>query len=107
MAIYVNGIRRDGAGNDGKRPIEFDFSSIEQNTFTEKIDGDILLTYTVTRDASDEIISIADPNQDVTQIAWPAYPATYDEYSFLAGICIGRSMKGVTIVNGISIEEAY
>lgn len=102
MAIYVNGIRRDGAGNR-KRPIQFDFSQIaSSDVFTETVESGDEAQYTVLRDSANKIISVISPDGHEIGIDWPE---GYDEYSFLAGLSMGRSMQGVTIIGASFLSD--
>lgn len=73
MAIYVNGIRRDGAGR-GKRPTAYDFSEIDSGVITETVDGDISTEYAITRDSSGRVNSFTAPDGHVTEIDWGDAP---------------------------------
>lgn len=73
MAIYVNGIRRDGAGN-GRRPTAYDFSDASSGVITETVDGDISTEYAITRDSSGRINSFTAPDGHVTEIDWGGAP---------------------------------
>lgn len=55
-----------------RRPTAYDFSDIDEGTFTETLDGGETTSYSVTRDAAGRITKITDADGHETAITWPA-----------------------------------
>ena len=56
--------------NKTRKPLRYDFSGIEDGSFTEQIDGGESMTYTVGFDAEGRINSLRDQSGHLTEVIW-------------------------------------